>query len=51
MTRRSIHAAVVVAVWVSGAELRAQTPLPTAEAEKFMGAWLLTLDSPQGPFA
>ena len=50
--RRSIHAAVVVAVCLrSGAALRAQTPLPTAEAEKFMGAWLLTLDSPQGPFA
>jgi hypothetical protein len=52
MTRRSIHAAVVVAVClVSGAALRAQAPLPAAEAEKFMGAWLLTLDSPQGPFA
>jgi hypothetical protein len=52
MTRRSIQAAVVVAVClVSGAALRAQAPLPIAEAEKFMGAWLLTLDSPQGPFA
>jgi hypothetical protein len=36
---------------LSGAALRAQAPLPIAEAEKFMGAWLLTLDSPQGPFA
>jgi len=56
MMRRSIRAAVVVAVCLlSGAALRAQAPapapLPTSEAEKFMGAWLLTLDSPQGPFA
>ena len=52
MMRRSIRAAVVVAVCLlSGAALRARAPLPTAEAEKFMGAWLLTLDSPQGPFA
>lgn len=52
MMRRSIHAAVVVAVCLlSGAALRAQAPLATAETEKFMGAWLLTLDSPQGPFA
>jgi hypothetical protein len=52
MMRRSIRAAVVVAVFLlSGAALRAQAPLATADAEKFMGAWLLTLDSPQGPFA
>ena len=52
MMRRSIRAAVVVAVCLlSGAALRAQAPLPTAETEKFMGTWLLTLDSPQGPFA
>jgi len=52
MMRRSIHAAVVVAVCLlSGAALRAQAPLATADAEKFMGVWLLTLDSPQGPFA
>ena len=36
-----------------GSALRAQAPapLPTADAAKFMGAWVLTLDSPQGPFA
>jgi hypothetical protein len=36
-----------------GAALRAQTPGPlsTADAGKFMGAWLVTLESPQGPFA
>jgi hypothetical protein len=52
VVRRSTHVAVVVALCLlSGAALRAQAPLPTAEAEKFMGAWLLTLDSPQGPFA
>ena len=27
------------------------TPLATADAGKFMGAWVLTLDSPQGSFA
>jgi len=55
MMRRSIHAAVVAAVCLfTGAALRAQAPaapLSTADAAKFMGAWLLTLDSPQGPFA
>ena len=52
MMRQSIRAAVVVAVCLwSGAALRGQSTLATAEAEKFMGAWLLTLDSPQGPFA
>ena len=52
MLRRSSHAAVVVAACLlSGAALRAQAPLSTAEAAKFMGVWLLTLDSPQGPFA
>src|SRR5205809_6844647 len=50
--RRSIRTAVVAAVCLlSGAALRAQAPLPTAEAAKFMGAWVLTLESPQGPFA
>jgi hypothetical protein len=37
-----------------GSALRAQAPaapLPVADAAKFMGAWTLTLDSPQGPFA
>jgi hypothetical protein len=52
MMRRSIHAAVVVALCLlTGTALRAQPPVPlsTADAAKFMGAWLL--DSPQGPFA
>ncbi len=35
----------------AGFVLRAQAPLAVADAGKFMGAWLLTLDSPQGPFA
>ena len=52
--RRSVRAALVVALCVvMGSALRAQPPasLSTADAAKFMGAWLLTLDSPQGPFA
>ena len=47
-------ALVVVAVFaVMGSAVRAQAPGPlsTADAAKFMGTWLLTLDSPQGPFA
>jgi hypothetical protein len=46
--------AVVVAVFaLMGSALRAQAPapLPVADAAKFMGTWVLTLDSPQGPFA
>ena len=44
--------ALVVSVFM-GAAARAQAPAPlaSADAAKFMGAWLLTLDSPQGPFA
>jgi hypothetical protein len=36
-----------------GSLLSAQTPAPLASAEagKFMGAWLLTLESPQGAFS
>ena len=51
--RRSLRLAIVIALAVvSGSALRAQTaPLMTADAAPFMGAWLLTLDSPQGPFA
>ena len=53
--RRAIRTALVVALCaVMGSALRAQAPtapLMTADAGKFMGAWLLTLDSPQGPFA
>jgi hypothetical protein len=52
--RRSIRAAVVVALCAfAGSVLRAQAPapLPTTEVAKFMGAWLITLESPQGPFA
>ena len=50
--RRSLRLAIVVALCaLSGSALRAQTaPLMTADAGKFMGAWQLTLDSPQGPF-
>ena len=50
--RRSRNLAIVVALCVlGGSALRAQTaPLMTADAGKFMGTWLLTLDSPQGPF-
>ena len=50
--RRSMHlAGVVVLLAVAGVALRAQAPLTTADAGKFMGTWILTLDSPQGPFA
>jgi hypothetical protein len=51
---RTLRAALAVAVCVLFAPaLRAQGPsaLPTADAAKFMGAWVLTLESPQGPFA
>ena len=50
--RRSLRFAIAVALCALGAStLRAQTaPLTTADAGKFMGTWLLTLDSPQGPF-
>jgi hypothetical protein len=37
---------------LAGSALRAQpSALSTADAAKFMGAWVLTLESPQGPFA
>ena len=52
--RRTLRAALVVALCiVMGSALRAQAPapLPTSEAAKFMGAWVITLESPQGPFA
>ena len=52
--RRTLRTALIVALCtVMGSALRAQAPAPlmTADAGKFMGAWLLTLDSPQGPFA
>ena len=51
--RRSMRLALVVALCgLAGSVLRAQTaPLMTADAANFMGTWLLTLDSPQGPFA
>jgi hypothetical protein len=51
---RTARIVVVAALCaVMGSALRAQAPAPlmTADAGKFMGAWLLTLDSPQGPFA
>ena len=46
-------AVVIVLCTLMGSALRAQAPaaVPTAAAAKFMGTWLLTLDSPQGPFA
>ena len=52
--RVSTRVAVVVGVFaLIGSVLSAQAPEPlaTADAGKFMGAWLLTLDSPQGPFS
>ena len=38
---------------VMGSAVRAQAPaaVTPADATKFMGAWTLTLDSPQGPFS
>jgi len=51
---RTMRTALVVAFFaLTGTALRAQAPAPlmTADAGKFMGVWLLTLDSPQGPFA
>jgi len=51
--RHASRLAVALALVVSaGSALRAQpSSLSTADAAKFMGAWILTLDSPQGPFA
>ena len=52
--RRSMRAAAVVALFaLTGSAVRAQAPapLPTSEAAKFMGAWVITLESPQGPFS
>ena len=53
--RRSMRAVIVLALCaLTGSALRAQAPpapLSTADAARFMGAWTLTLDSPQGPFA
>ena len=52
--RVSARVAFVVAVCaLMGSVLRAQAPapLPTADAAKFMGAWLLSLESPQGAFS
>ena len=50
--RRSIRTVVAVAVAIlTASALRAQAPLSSADASRFMGAWLLTLESPQGPFA
>jgi hypothetical protein len=54
MHRLSRLAVVVAVVVLAGSALRAQAPaapLSTTDAAKFMGAWVLTLDSPQGPFA
>ena len=41
---------IVAALALAGSVLSAQAakPLATADAGKFMGAWLLTLESPQG---
>jgi hypothetical protein len=53
MMRRTARLVVVAALCaLTGAALRAQpSALSTADAAKFMGAWVLTLESPQGPFA
>jgi hypothetical protein len=52
MRRLSHLAAAAALVMSAGAALHAQpSALSTADAAKFMGAWVLTLDSPQGPFA
>jgi len=51
---KTFRIAVVAALCVlTGSALRAQAPAPlaTADAAKFMGTWVLALDSPQGPFA
>jgi len=51
---KAFRIAIVAALCVlTGSALRAQPPAPlaTADAAKFMGTWVLTLDSPQGPFA
>ena len=51
--RRTMRIAVTLALsLLLGSALRAQTPAPlaVADAGKFMGAWLLTLESPQGAF-
>jgi hypothetical protein len=52
--RVSARVAVVVAVCaLIGSVLSAQAPAPlaTADAGKFMGVWLIALDSPQGAFS
>jgi len=49
--RAFVRVALVLCVCAcAGSALRAQAPLPVADAAKFIGAWTLTLDSPQGPF-
>ena len=51
ITRVASVAVAVVGLLGSVARAQAPAPLPVADAAKFMGTWLLTLDSPQGPFA
>jgi hypothetical protein len=54
MMRKSRRTVVAVALCVlTGSVLRAQAPAPLAPADagKFMGAWILNLETPQGPFA
>jgi hypothetical protein len=50
--RRAARIVVVAALCaLTGSALRAQpSALSTADAAKFMGAWVLTVESPQGPF-
>jgi len=49
--RALVRVALVLCVCAcAGSALRAQAPLPVADAAKFIGGWTLTLDSPQGPF-
>ena len=50
-SRRFIVAVAVCALMGSVLRAQAPEPLPTADAAKFMGAWLLTLESPQGAFS
>src|SRR4051812_44405583 len=54
MIMRGLSIAFIAALCVlSGRAQRAKpaAALATADAAKFMGTWVLTLDSPQGPFA
>jgi hypothetical protein len=52
MRRTARLVAVGALCALTGIALRAQpSALSTADAARFMGAWVLTVESPQGPFA